>query len=79
MEEGAKLADRANAHAALLAALAPDPASQMAQLLGLEFLLGETLPARVKEVRSAAGCPWADVMRQGVPWGSLCQEQCIEA
>ena len=57
MEEGAKLADRANAHAPLLAALAPDPASQMAQLLGLEFLLGETLPARVKEVRRAAGCP----------------------
>ncbi|KAK9832811.1 hypothetical protein WJX81_003597 [Elliptochloris bilobata] len=50
VEEGAKLADRASAHAALLAALAPDPASQMAQLLGLEFLLGQALPARVKQV-----------------------------
>lgn len=49
-DEGTKLADRAQAHKALLAALAADPASQMAQLLGLEFLLGETLPARVKEV-----------------------------
>ena len=44
VEEGAKLADRANAHAALLAALAPDPASQMAQLLGLEFLLARRCP-----------------------------------
>ena len=58
VEQGAKLADRANAHAALLAALAPDPASQMAQLLGLEFLLGATLPARIKEVCCAAGRPW---------------------
>ncbi len=49
-DEGTKLADRAQAHKALLAALAADPASQMAQLLGLEFLLGEALPARVKEV-----------------------------
>ena len=49
-DEDTKLADRAQAHKALLAALAADPASQMAQLLGLEFLLGETLPARVREV-----------------------------
>ena len=70
VEEGAKLADRAGAHAALLAALAPDPASQMAQLLGLEFLLGETLPARAKEVRCGRG-----PAQGGWPGGSAASSQ----
>jgi len=50
VDEIAKLADCVHSHKALLAALAPDQASQLAQLLGLEALLGQALPARAKEV-----------------------------
>ena len=56
-----KLADQTVAHKALLAALAQDPASQMAHLIAVEHYVGETAPEALIQVCDTPALPHLSV------------------
>ena len=52
LEEGVKVAGQVKARKDTLVAAGSETAMQLAQLVALEYLLGTTIPARIKEVRT---------------------------